>query len=133
LTTQQLEEAEQLADRIAILHEGKIIVNGTLADLKKLFPPARVEYMENSRAWRKYSSLSSARKRKLNGSGEQTLFQRYGRYAWTVYAPYFPQHGHYPYGHHHPIAMMLLFVYVFGGAIQTGTDNYVNYLLPVSC
>ncbi|NMB87858.1 MAG: ABC transporter permease [Chloroflexi bacterium] len=29
-----------------------------------------------------------------------------------------------------PIAMMLLFVYVFGGAIQTGTDHYVNYLLP---
>jgi len=29
-----------------------------------------------------------------------------------------------------PIAMMLLFVYVFGGAIHTGTANYVNYLLP---
>src|SRR5206468_12919861 len=29
-----------------------------------------------------------------------------------------------------PIMFMLLFVYVFGGAIQTGTDNYVNYLLP---
>lgn len=29
-----------------------------------------------------------------------------------------------------PIAMMLLFVYVLGGAIETGTDNYVNYLLP---
>jgi ABC-2 type transport system permease protein len=29
-----------------------------------------------------------------------------------------------------PIAMMLLFVYVFGGAIRSGTDNYVNYLLP---
>ncbi len=29
-----------------------------------------------------------------------------------------------------PIALMLLFVYVFGGAIQTSTDNYVNYLLP---
>jgi ABC-2 type transport system permease protein len=29
-----------------------------------------------------------------------------------------------------PIAMMLIFVYVLGGAIQTGTDNYVNYLLP---
>ena len=28
------------------------------------------------------------------------------------------------------ITMMLLFVYVFGGAIQAGTDNYVNYLLP---
>jgi ABC-2 type transport system ATP-binding protein len=46
LTTQYLDEAEQLADRIAILHEGKIIANGTLADLKKLFPPARVEYVE---------------------------------------------------------------------------------------
>lgn len=29
-----------------------------------------------------------------------------------------------------PIMFMLLFVYVFGGAIQTGTENYVNYLLP---
>src|SRR5258707_9945706 len=29
-----------------------------------------------------------------------------------------------------PIAFLLLFVYVFGGAIQTGTANYVNYLLP---
>jgi len=29
-----------------------------------------------------------------------------------------------------PIALMLLFVYVFGGAIHTGTGHYVNYLLP---
>ena len=34
LTTQYLEEAEQLADRIAILHEGRIIVNGELDELK---------------------------------------------------------------------------------------------------
>ena len=46
LTTQHLEEAEQLADRIAILHGGRIIANGTLADLKKLWPPAKVEYIE---------------------------------------------------------------------------------------
>ena len=46
LTTQYLEEAEQLANRIAILHEGKIIANGTLAELKKMFPPATVEYVE---------------------------------------------------------------------------------------
>ena len=46
LTTQYLEEAEQLADQIAILHEGKIIANGTLVDLKKLLPPAKVEYVE---------------------------------------------------------------------------------------
>lgn len=29
-----------------------------------------------------------------------------------------------------PIAIMLLFVYVFGGAIETGTENYIDYLLP---
>jgi ABC-2 type transport system ATP-binding protein len=46
LTTQYLDEAEQLADRIAILHEGTIIANGTLEELKKLFPPAKVEYVE---------------------------------------------------------------------------------------
>ncbi len=46
LTTQYLEEAEQLADKIAILHEGKIIANGTLSELKSLFPPAKVEYVE---------------------------------------------------------------------------------------
>ena len=46
LTTQYLDEAEQLADRIAILHEGRIIVNGTLGELKQLLPPARVEYIE---------------------------------------------------------------------------------------
>jgi len=46
LTTQYLEEAEQLADQIVILHEGRIIANGTLAELKKLFPPAKVEYVE---------------------------------------------------------------------------------------
>jgi ABC-2 type transport system ATP-binding protein len=46
LTTQYLEEAEQLADRIAILQEGRIIANGTLAELKQLLPPAKVEYVE---------------------------------------------------------------------------------------
>ena len=46
LTTQYLDEAEQLADRIAILHRGRIIANGTLTELKQLFPPARVEYVE---------------------------------------------------------------------------------------
>jgi ABC-2 type transport system ATP-binding protein len=46
LTTQYLDEAEHLADRIAILHEGRILVNGTLAELKALIPPAHVEYVE---------------------------------------------------------------------------------------
>ena len=46
LTTQYLDEAEKLADRIAILHGGTIIVSGTLAELRKLLPPAKVEYVE---------------------------------------------------------------------------------------
>jgi ABC-2 type transport system ATP-binding protein len=46
LTTQYLDEAEQLADRIAILHQGRIIVNGTLDELRRLLPPAKVEYVE---------------------------------------------------------------------------------------
>lgn len=46
LTTQYLDEAEQLADRIAILHDGRIIADGTLAELKKLMPPAEVVHVE---------------------------------------------------------------------------------------
>ncbi|MBM7075695.1 ABC transporter ATP-binding protein [Micromonospora humida] len=46
LTTQYLDEAEQLADRIAVLHHGRIIADGTLAQLKQLLPPATVEYVE---------------------------------------------------------------------------------------
>jgi ABC-type multidrug transport system ATPase subunit len=46
LTTQYLDEAERLADRIAILHEGRIIADGTLAELTALLPPVTVEYVE---------------------------------------------------------------------------------------
>lgn len=43
LTTQYLEEAEQLADQIAILNEGKIVAHGTAAELKKLLPAGHIE------------------------------------------------------------------------------------------
>lgn len=46
LTTQYLDEAEHLADRIAILHRGTIIQNGTLTELKQLLPPTEVVYVE---------------------------------------------------------------------------------------
>ena len=46
LTTQLLDEAEQLADRIAILHEGRILVEGTLAELQALLPPVAVVMVE---------------------------------------------------------------------------------------
>ncbi|MGO3152615.1 MAG: ABC transporter ATP-binding protein [Galactobacter sp.] len=47
LTTQYLEEAEHLADRIAILHRGRILVEGTLQDLQRLLPQPKVEYVRN--------------------------------------------------------------------------------------
>ncbi|WP_430535887.1 ATP-binding cassette domain-containing protein [Listeria rocourtiae] len=43
LTTQYLEEAEQLADQIAILNEGKIVADGTVAELKKMLPSGHLE------------------------------------------------------------------------------------------
>jgi ABC-2 type transport system ATP-binding protein len=46
LTTQYLDEAEHLADRIAILREGRVLVDGTLAELRALLPPATIEYVE---------------------------------------------------------------------------------------
>lgn len=46
LTTQYLDEAEALADRIGILHQGRIIVDGSLEELKRLLPPVTVEYVE---------------------------------------------------------------------------------------
>ena len=64
LTTQYLDEAEQLADRIAILHQGRIIVNGTLAELKQLLPPAKVEYVE------KQPSLEDVFLAVVGGAGE---------------------------------------------------------------
>jgi ABC-2 type transport system ATP-binding protein len=46
LTTQYLDEAEHLADRIAVLHEGRMIADGTLAELGRLLPPTKIEYVE---------------------------------------------------------------------------------------
>ncbi|WML52487.1 ATP-binding cassette domain-containing protein [Neobacillus sp. PS3-12] len=46
LTTQYLEEAEALADRIAILHKGTLIANAPLAELKAMLPEAEVEYVK---------------------------------------------------------------------------------------
>ncbi|MCZ2826898.1 MULTISPECIES: ABC transporter ATP-binding protein [unclassified Modestobacter] len=46
LTTQYLDEAEQLADRIAVLHQGRVIAEGNLVELRQLLPPATVEHVE---------------------------------------------------------------------------------------
>ncbi len=43
LTTQYLDEADELADTIAVLHQGKIVANGTAQQLKKLVPSGLVK------------------------------------------------------------------------------------------
>ncbi len=130
LTTQYLDEAEQLADQIAILHEGRIIAKGTLADLKKLFPPAKVEYVEKQPSLEEiFLAIIGKKEQKVKwkikhffsdmgvmlGRSMRHIFRSLDTIITVAITP---------------IAMMLLFVYVFGGAIKTGTDNYVNYLLP---
>jgi ABC-2 type transport system ATP-binding protein len=47
LTTQYLEEADQLADKIAILNKGKIVAEGTPTELKKLLPHGQIELKFN--------------------------------------------------------------------------------------
>lgn len=70
LTTQYLDEAEHLADRIAILHKGTIIQNGTLSELKRLLPPATVEYVE------KQPSLEDVFLALVTDTGETTTTDR---------------------------------------------------------
>jgi ABC-2 type transport system ATP-binding protein len=43
LTTQYLEEADELADTIAVLHQGRIVASGTASELKKLVPGGLIE------------------------------------------------------------------------------------------
>lgn len=63
LTTQYLEEAEELADHIAILDKGKIIVDGTLADLKQVVPQGLIEFsFADEKAYQQAQSLLSAYK-----------------------------------------------------------------------
>ncbi len=44
LTTQYLDEADELADMIALLHEGKIVAQGTATELKRLVPGGMVKF-----------------------------------------------------------------------------------------
>ena len=74
LTTQYLDEAEQLADRISILHEGRILVEGTLAELKQLLPPAEVEYVEKQPTLEEVflALIGGTRERHAGGSAAPT-------------------------------------------------------------
>ena len=138
LTTQYLDEAEQLADRIAILHEGRIIADGTLEELKRL-AAARARRVRREAAEPRGRLPRHHRRRRPGGrptthvSGAIMTTHFFGdtavllgrslrhitRSLDTVLTVAIM-----------PIALMLMFVYVFGGAIDTGSQHYVDYLLP---
>jgi ABC-2 type transport system ATP-binding protein len=71
LTTQYLDEAEKLADRIAILHQGAIIVSGTLAELRTLLPSATVEYVERQPSLEEVFLAVVGAENPANGKEEQ--------------------------------------------------------------
>ena len=128
LTTQHLEEAEQLAERIAILHGGRIIVEGTLAELKAAAaagdggvrraaaqPRGRVPRRGRGRRWCGCGGGAMRDTVVLLGRSLRHVTRSLDTIITTAVMP---------------IAFLLLFVYVFGGAIETGTGSYVDYLLP---
>jgi ABC-type multidrug transport system ATPase subunit len=99
-----LDEAEQLANRIAILRQGRIIVNGTFAELKQLFPPATVEYAEKQPALEEsFLAISVATTRatpsaeQLGGKDDRVLLRRHRCSHGADPVPCHTQHGH----HHH--------------------------------
>ena len=113
LTTQYLDEAEQLADRIAILHQGRIIVNGTLAELKQLLPPAKVEYVEKQPTLEDVFLAIVGDTRTTTGNDrsvgtdavrnndDHALPRRHRRPARTIAAPHHAQPGHDHHDHDH--------------------------------
>ncbi len=131
LTTQYLDEAEQLADRIAVLHGGRIIENGTLAELKALLPAATVEHVEKQPTLEDvflalvgHDSTHEGATMSARFIGDTALLtgrslRHITRSLDTIITTTVM-----------PIAFLLLFVFVLGGAIDTGTDSYIGYLLP---
>ena len=115
LTTQYLDEAEGLADRIAILHEGRINVNGTLAELKQLLPPAKVEYVEkqptlediflaivgDSGRGRSDGGRQQQRQGPVRNDDDHALLLRHRRPDGTIPAPHHAQPGHHHHDHDH--------------------------------
>ncbi len=80
LTTQYLEEADQLADRIAIINDGKLIAEGTAAELKAMNGAERIEVvLEDQSASEAFRAAFSGRIEKeivlLPSAGTETLKQ----------------------------------------------------------
>ena len=95
LTTQSLDEAQELADRIAILDKGRIIVNGTLAELRRLLPPVKVEYVEKQPTLEDvFLAIVGKERRAMN----KPFLRRRSHPHRAIPAPRHPQPGHH--NHH---------------------------------
>ena len=128
LTTQYLDEAEQLADRIAILHNGQN---------HRRRNPRRTQSAPAARKGRIHRKTTDA-------GGDLPVHCRQERTGGRPMKPLKDTVILFGRSMRHiqrspdtiitvaiiPIILMLLFVYVFGGAIGAGIDNYVNYMLP---
>ena len=73
LTTQYLEEADQLADKIAVLHQGKIVASGSASELKKLVPGSRIDFVFASEAQRNAALALLAKQYQVAGGDTVTL------------------------------------------------------------
>ncbi len=186
LTTQYLEEADELADDIAVLHQGRIVASGTAGELKQLVPGGLIELTFHDEETRDAAAKAlGERYACLEGEGATltiTTDRRRGgggrRLRRTPGCPdrayrVLPEGGdarrRIPEDHRRqpggemtrtltdtwtlakrslrhitrspdtiitvllmPIALMLLFVYVWGGAMgrQTGSVSYIDFIVP---
>ena len=141
LTTQYLDEAERLADRIAILHEGRIIAE---RHARRAEGAAAAGHRRVRREAADLGGDLPRHRRRPGPDGpcpgdlthdQGTIMTTHALADTNVLLGRSMRHiARSPDTiitvAIMPIALMLLFVYVFGGAIDTGTEKYVNYLLP---
>jgi ABC-2 type transport system ATP-binding protein len=73
LTTQYLEEADQLADKIAVLHQGKIVASGTASELKKLVSGSRIDFIFAGETQRNAAEALLAKQYQVTASDTVTL------------------------------------------------------------
>ena len=134
LTTQYLEEAEHLADRIAILHEGRIIADGTLAELRQLLPPATVEYVEKQPTLEEIFLAIVGATHAPPDEGAQTMTThvaaRHRRAAQAVPAPHPAQPGHDHHHRHHADRHAAAVRLRLRRRDRGRRRRYVDYLLP---
>src|SRR6266540_169822 len=127
LTTQYLEEADRLADEIAILHGGRIVASGTSDELKAMVPTGLVELEFGEEAQLAAAQRALGEQHEVDRVDSKLVVATSGSVAEM--ADLFIRLKD---SGIEPIGMLLLFVYVFGGAIgqQTGSIEYVDFITP---